>query len=116
MNESKNNKSDSSEKKLKLLVVDDDNTQIQRIKAILKDIDYPEVSCRTAESAEEALRIIGSSVIELVLSDYRLPGMNGLELLKEIKKINPLIGVVIMTAFENVKDAVEIFRTGEMIT
>ena len=112
MNESKNNKSDSSEKKLKLLIVDDDNTQIQRIKAILKDIDYPEVSCRTAESAEEALTIIGSSVIELVLSDYRLPGMNGLELLKEIKKINPLIGVVIMTAFENVKDAVEILQNG----
>ena len=97
---------------LKVLIVDDDFTQIQKIKTIIKHIDYPEISCLTAENAEEAVKIIEKNTIDLVLSDYLMPGKNGLELLKDVKKINPLIGVVIMTAFENAKEAVEVLQNG----
>ena len=97
---------------LKVLVVDDDFTQVKKIKTIIKHIDYPEISCLTAENAEEAVKIIEKNTIDLVLSDYLMPGKNGLELLKDVKKINPLIGVVIMTAFENAKEAVEVLQNG----
>ena len=101
-----------NEKALRLLIVDDDYTQIQKIKTNIKHIEYPKIIHYTAENAEEALSIIDSNTIDLVLSDFRLPGKNGLELLKSVKLINPLIGVVIMTAFENVNDAVEILKSG----
>jgi DNA-binding NtrC family response regulator len=97
---------------LKLLVVDDDFTQIQRIKTYIKHIDYPPISCITAKSAEEAISVVEENKIDLVLSDYIMPGKNGLELLKTVKEINPLIGVVIMTAFENAKEAVEVLQNG----
>ena len=102
----------NNENSLSILVVDDDFTQIQKIKTIVKHIDYPPISCITAESAEKAIPIITDNKIDLVLSDYLMPGKNGLELLKTIKAINPLIGVVIMTAFENAREAVEILQNG----
>ena len=97
---------------LKLLVVDDDFTQVKRIETYIKHIEYPEVKCRIARSAEEAIDIVLNEPVDLVLSDYIMPGKNGLELLKEVKKINPLISVVIMTAFGNAREAVEILQHG----
>ena len=46
------------------------------------------------------------------MTDYRLPDMNGLDVLREVKGINPLVRVVIMTAFENAREAVEILKAG----
>ena len=97
---------------LHVLIVDDDFTQIQKIKTIIKHIDYPKISCLTAESAEKAIPLAANNRIDLVLSDYLMPGKSGLELLKTIKEINPLTGVVIMTAFENAREAVEILQNG----
>ena len=98
--------------KLKILVVDDDFTQIKRIETYIKHIEYPEVKCLIARTAEEAVEIVKNESIDLVLSDYIMPGKNGLELLKEVKQINPMISVVIMTAFGNARDAVEILQHG----
>jgi DNA-binding NtrC family response regulator len=47
-----------------------------------------------------------------VLTDFRLPDMNGLEVLKRVKEINPEVRVVVMTAFESARDAVEILKAG----
>jgi DNA-binding NtrC family response regulator len=66
----------------------------------------------TAESTAEAQQAIAHTAFDLVLSDYRLPDASGLELLEFIKKTNPTIHVVIMTAFENARHAVSILQLG----
>ena len=98
--------------KLKLLVVDDDFTQVKKIETYIKHIEYPEVKLLIARTAEQAIEIVMSESVDLVLSDYIMPGKNGLELLKEVKQINPVISVVIMTAFGNAREAVEILQNG----
>jgi len=97
---------------LKVLVVDDDTTQLERIKVYAKHIEYPNIQMETAESTAEAKQAITHTAFDLVLSDYRLPDASGLELLEYIKKTNPTIHVVIMTAFENARDAVRILQHG----
>src|SRR6056297_1792241 len=97
---------------LKVLVVDDDTTQLERIKVYAKHIEYPQIQLQTAESTAEAKQAITHTAFDLVLSDYRLPDASGMELLEFIKKTNPTIHVVVMTAFENARDAVSILQHG----
>ena len=66
----------------------------------------------TTTSGKEGLNIINNNVIDLVLSDFRMPEWNGLEVLKKVKELNPEIDVVIMTAFGNTDDAVQIMKAG----
>jgi len=63
-------------------------------------------------SGKESINIINNNVIDLVLSDFRMPDWNGLKVLKKVKELNPEIDVVIMTAFGNIGDAVEIMKAG----
>ena len=62
--------------------------------------------------AESGLKILNSEPIDLVLTDFRLPGMNGLEFLQQVKGINPAIPVVMMTAYGTVESAVEAMKLG----
>ena len=66
----------------------------------------------TASDGEEGIEKIKNNVIDLVLTDYRMPKKNGLEVLKETKQINPNIDVVVITAFGNLDDAVGIMKNG----
>ncbi len=88
-----------------ILIVDDEPVMQSLLEKILSREGY-----RTfvAGDGETALRILGSQEVSLVLSDIKMPGMNGFELLKEIKNRYPRIGVIIMTAYGDtftVKDA-----------
>lgn len=65
-----------------------------------------------AANALEALKLIGDHDVDLVLSDVRMPDMDGLELLQAIKSRDPLITVVIMTAYGTIGQAVEAMRRG----
>ena len=69
-----------------LLVVDDDQEDCELISRILKNSDY---SIFVAYSGEEALRLIESEEISIVLLDVRLPGLSGYEVCKEIRKTQP---------------------------
>jgi DNA-binding NtrC family response regulator len=97
---------------LNVLLIDDDRTQLELLGVICESLDYPRISFVTAETGREGLDKLGSSRIDLVLSDYRLPDMNGLDVLREVKRVNPQVSVVVMTAFENARDAVEILKAG----
>jgi DNA-binding NtrC family response regulator len=66
----------------------------------------------TAGSGAEALKVLGEQDIAVVLTDLRMKGMQGLELLAEIRRANPDIGVVLMTAFGSVETAVEAMKHG----
>ncbi len=104
-----NNMSDTL---FKVLVVDDDPTQLERLKVYPEYIEYPRVEMTTVENATEAQEALTHTAFDMVLTDYRLPDMSGLELLEFIKKQNPAIHVVIMTAYENAREAVDILQKG----
>jgi len=63
-----------------------------------------------AENGAKALDILGSRRIDLVLTDIRMPGMDGMELTTEVRQSFPDIPIVIMTAFPSVDTAVEALR------
>ncbi len=62
--------------------------------------------------AEEGLKLLRENPIDLVLTDLKLPGMNGLEFLQTIKRQNAAMPVVVMTAFGSVETAVEAMKAG----
>ena len=96
-------------KKLSILLVDDEESILTSIKSFLSRRGHEVL---TASNGEEGINIVKNNVIDLVLSDYRMPIKNGLEVLKETKEINPSIDVVIITAFGNVDDAIDIMKNG----
>ncbi len=96
----------------RVLAVDDDFTLLERIKAIIGRIDYPRIDLHTAETVQGALEVLDSRAIDLVLSDFRLPDGNGLDVLRKVKSSDPTVSVVIMTAFEDTRDAVSILKAG----
>jgi two-component system NtrC family response regulator len=66
----------------------------------------------TAASGMEALDLLKSQIIDVVLTDVKMPGMTGIDLLEKIKEINPELPVIIMTAFGSVEKAVEAMQKG----
>ncbi len=98
--------------RFRVLAVDDDFTLLERIKAIIGRIDYPRIELHTAETVRGALEVLDSRSIDLVLSDFRLPDGNGLDVLRKVKSSDPTVSVVIMTAFEDTQDAVSILKAG----
>ncbi|MGE5542034.1 MAG: sigma-54-dependent transcriptional regulator [Bacillota bacterium] len=65
-----------------------------------------------ARSGEEALERLSQDHFDLVMLDLKLPGMGGMDALKQIKQLHPMIPVVMMTAYGTVKTAVEAMKTG----
>ena len=83
----------------KVLVVDDEKNQREIYKLILEDDGY---QVTTAQSGEQALRFARENPFDLVLTDYKMAGMDGLTLLNELLKVDPSIIVVMMTAHGSV--------------
>ncbi len=89
----------------RVLVVDDEKNQREIYTMILGDDGY---NVTTAQSGEQAYRFASENQFDLVLTDYKMTGMDGLTLLGELLKLDPSIIVVMMTAHgsvESVKDA-----------
>lgn len=64
------------------------------------------------ENAEEAMLYFKANPVDLVLLDYKLPGMSGEELYEKIKESNPLVPVIFMTAYSSVEKAVKLLKMG----
>ena len=93
----------------KILIVDDDTSIRKVLGFILEESGY---EVRSAESAAEALGAIEKGRPDLVLTDIKMPGMDGIALLKEIRKIDDAIAVIVLTAFGSVETAVEAMKNG----
>jgi DNA-binding NtrC family response regulator len=93
-----------------ILVVDDEEDLLHLLKRSLE----PDLGCevKTAASGEEALRILEDSPIDLVLVDMKMPGMDGLDLLEQIRQNHPWLTTVMMTAHGCIELAVEAIKTG----
>ncbi|HID40300.1 MAG TPA: response regulator, partial [Calditrichaeota bacterium] len=92
-----------------ILLIDDEPAQITSIKSFLKRRDY---SVLTANSGSEGMAIIREGNIDLVFTDFRMPDMNGLEVVKAANDFNPELPVVVVTAFSDTEDAVKVMKEG----
>ncbi len=92
-----------------ILLVDDDAQIRLSLSEALDDFGF---NVELAESAEDALSKIASSKPQVVLSDIRMPGMDGLELLKLLRERVPDVDVVLMTAFDDMPTVVSAMREG----
>ncbi len=93
----------------KILIVDDEKAIRDSLNLILKDENYDTV---TAQDGEEALKQIQSGDIDLVISDIKMPNMDGIELLEATSKYSPDTFFIIMTAYASVKTAIDALRNG----
>lgn len=79
-----------------ILIVDDDEGMVQTLSDILTARRY---AVSTAESGESALAQVHGTSFDVVLMDIKMPGLNGVEALQAMKRTNPAIKVIMMTAF-----------------
>ena len=96
---------------ISILVVDDEPSQRSALAGFLRKKGYVTVE---AESAAAALTVARQQVVDLVLTDLRMPGMDGARLLQELKSLNPLLDVIIMTAFGTMSEAVGAMKEGAL--
>jgi len=92
-----------------VLVVEDDDIQRELLKETLEDSGF---NVLTAKSAEKGLQVLAKNQIDVVVSDVRLPGMDGLSFLERIKEEFPETEVIVITAFSSVSDAVQAIKRG----
>ena len=90
-----------------ILFVDDEINYLVVLEALLSAEGYEIV---TARDAKMAVSIFREADLDLVITDMKMPGMSGMELLEECKRINPEIPVIMMTAFGSIKMAVEAMK------
>src|SRR5512136_1296771 len=96
--------SSDMENQTQILIVDDQINTCKSLQAILKKSGY---HSGYTQSAEEALRRIQDEHYDIVISDIRMPGMDGMALLEELKKIQPSLVVIMITGYATIKSAVE---------
>ncbi|MDW7772402.1 MAG: response regulator [Desulfobulbaceae bacterium] len=92
-----------------VLVVDDEKDFLE---TTTKRMRKHEIRCESAESGEEAIEKIKKGDIDVVLLDVKMPGMGGVETLREIKRIKPLIEVVMLTGHASVESGIEGMKLG----
>lgn len=92
-----------------VLVVDDERNMRRSLENVLSDEGYP---ARVSESAEEALGFLAGEEFFMVITDARLGGMSGYELLKKIHERKPELPVLMLTAYATPRLAVEAIRAG----
>ena len=96
-------------KDTRILIVEDDPDILQGLERVLFREGY---QVTTAESAESALAALQKNRFELLLTDVKLPGMDGIELLSRAKAANPGIIVIVYTGFGTIENAVQAMKQG----
>lgn len=93
----------------KILVVDDDGVIRLSLCEILRNNGFLSLD---ASTGKEAIELFKKEAPEAVLLDLKLPGMDGIEVLQEFKKIDPDIPIIIITAYNDIEIAVEAIKSG----
>ncbi len=96
-------------RKFRILIVEDDKLALDLLVNFLKKEGY---ECRGATTAQEALNLMDNLSFDLVLLDIRLPDFSGVELLRRIKELNPIIPIIMVSALSDVEVVVETLKKG----
>ncbi len=97
------------DKKISILVVDDEESVRESLNLWFTEDGF-RVKC--AENAKQALSILESDTFDIILTDLKMPGMDGLELLRRIRTLNKDSIIIVMTAFASVDTAVKALKDG----
>jgi DNA-binding NtrC family response regulator len=92
-----------------ILIIEDEAKMRRLLELNLGEDGFKTLS---AGDAETGLKLLASEPVQLVLTDLKLPGMNGLEFLQTAKQQNPALPIVVMTAFGSVETAVDAMKAG----
>jgi len=92
-----------------VLVVDDEGANRYSVSKTLQKVGY---MVSEAANGEEALEMISRQTFDVVLTDIRMPGLDGIELLRRIREQSPEVIVILMTAYATLGNAVEALRLG----
>ncbi|KDA54273.1 Fis family transcriptional regulator [Thermoanaerobaculum aquaticum] len=93
----------------RLLIVDDELHMRESLARWFLEDGY---EVETAGDAKAALALLGRQTFDAIITDIRMPGMDGLELLKQIKEVNPHATIILITAYASVASAVEALKAG----
>jgi two-component system sensor histidine kinase/response regulator len=93
----------------KILFIDDENIVLHSCKRIFKNSGY---NIDTASSGEEGLQKVNDNEYDIVVSDLKMPGIGGMEVLKTIRKEYPNLTVIIFTGYANVETARDALKNG----
>ncbi|ACV68258.1 sigma-54-dependent transcriptional regulator [Desulfohalobium retbaense] len=94
-----------------ILIVDDEQDFAVGLKRILERA-FPDCTCLVAHDGEQALAHLSQRRIGVMLTDLRMPGMDGMTLLPKALDIDPLVSVVLLTAYGSIERAVEALKVG----
>ena len=92
-----------------VLLVDDEK---EFLETLVKRLKRRNLNILEAGSGEKAIDIMKTSKVDVVVLDVRMPGIDGIETLREIKKINPLAEVIMLTGHASVEVAIEGMELG----
>ncbi|MBI3625223.1 MAG: sigma-54-dependent Fis family transcriptional regulator, partial [Candidatus Rokubacteria bacterium] len=96
-------------KKGRLLIVDDEPDMLDNVRRILVKAGY---ECLTESDSRKAMGLLESERPDLLLTDLRMPGVDGLGLLRQAHQVDPQMPVIILTAFATIESAVEAVKEG----
>ena len=98
-----------SDQPKRILIVDDEPNMLHMLSAILKHDGFAPVC---AQNAREALELVGREPFDFILSDVRMPGMDGIQLVERLNKMDLGVIVILMSAYGNTELALEAMRKG----
>ncbi|MFN2225415.1 MAG: response regulator [Anaerolineae bacterium] len=84
----------------RILIVDDEKALVYYLRQTLQ-LDLPGSDIDTAYSGEEALSLLASTSYDLILADVRMPGFDGLALIRGVRYVDPHVPIILMTGFGN---------------
>jgi len=95
---------------VRLLLVDDEERFLATTRILLEKRGVENV--RTAANGQDALEILGKGGVDVVVLDVKMPGMDGVEVLKRVKQEHPLVEVIMLTGHGSVESAVDGLKLG----
>ncbi|MDZ7291642.1 MAG: sigma-54 dependent transcriptional regulator [candidate division KSB1 bacterium] len=95
--------------KLHIFIIEDNATMREGLEQVVRRLGH---QVETFAQAEPALTALGSRRVDLMISDYRLPGMDGLALLEKVKSTRPQCEVIVITAYGSIDLAVQAMQKG----
>lgn len=94
---------------IRILIVDDNEVFRLPLQRALEAAGFEVIA---VPSAEDALDVLDGSTVDVLLTDQRLPGMDGVQLITRVKATHPAMGIIAMTAYGTIESAVEARRRG----